>query len=191
MQPIALIVDRDRDTRQMYAEYLKFASWKSEEADDGRDALAKAVARHHDVIVTETRLPLLSGYDLCRMLKHHRNTAAVPIVCVTGDAFEPDVARAREAGADIVLIKPCLPEWLIIELNRQIGRETTCPTPGPVARGKPFARLTPLRCPSCNRTLIHLESIDPPDDFDYYVCRRGCGTFRYLRLARRDSARSR
>jgi hypothetical protein len=133
---------------------------------------------------------LLSGYDLCRLLKHHRITAAVPIVCVTGDAFEPDVARAREAGADIVLIKPCLPDRLVIELNRQIGWETTFGTPGQVARGIPFARLTPLHCPSCNRTLIHVELVDPPDDFDHYVCRRGCGTFRYFHLARHDSASS-
>jgi two-component system cell cycle response regulator DivK len=191
MQPIALIVDRHSDTRQMYAEDLKLASWKIEEADNGHDAWAKAVARHHDVIVTETRLPLLSGYDLCRMLKQHRITAAVPIVCVTGDASEPDVARAREAGADSVLIKPCFPDRLVIELNRQIGREMTLPAPGQMARGTPFAGLTPPRCPWCNRTLIHLEPVDPPDAFDYHVCRRGCGTFRYLRLARGDSASSR
>ena len=121
MQPIALIVDRDADTRCMYAEYLKFTSWRSEQAADGRDAFIKALTR---------------------------------------------------------------------ELNRQIGRETTFPTSGQVARGKPLSRLTPLRCLSCNRTLIHLEPVDPPDNFDYYVCRRGYGTFRYFRLAHRDSASS-
>ena len=77
MLPIALIVDRDADTRSMYADYLRLESRDSEEAADGRDAFVKALTRRHDVIVTETRLRFISGYDLCRLLKHHRTTAGI------------------------------------------------------------------------------------------------------------------
>jgi DNA-binding response OmpR family regulator len=120
-QPTALIVDSDADTRGMYAEYLQYAAWDSEDAADGRAALIKALIKPHDVIVTAARLQFISGYDLCRMLKHAQATATTPIVFVTGDAFKADIKRAREAGADIVLAKPCLPDRLLFELNRQLA----------------------------------------------------------------------
>ena len=187
--PTALIVDRDADTRRMYAEYLKFASWVGEEAADGRAALILALTRHHDVIVTANRLGFISGHDLCRMLKHDRATAATPIVFVTGEAFKSDVLRARQAGADVVLVKPCLPERLLLELNRQLAKETTISMPGRIS-GRRFtmAWRSPVRCPACDRTLIHLERVDADDDgsFDYYICRGGCGTLRYPR-PRRDA----
>ena len=186
--PIALIVDRDADTRRMYVEYLKFASWVGEEAADGRAALILALRRHHDVIVMANRLGFISGQDLCWMLKHERATAATPIVFVTGEAFKSDVLRARQAGANVILVKPCLPERLLLELNRPLAKESTISMPGRTTSGRGFttASRSPLRCPACDRTLIHLERLDAADDglFDYHICRGGCGTLRYPRSLR-------
>jgi CheY-like chemotaxis protein len=117
---LVLIADRDADTRHMYAEYLRFASCDSDEAEDGREALAKALSRHPDVIVTDTRLPIISGYEVCHLLKHDRATRTIPIIVVTGDAYPADVARARSAGANSVLLKPCLPDVLAVEIRRQV-----------------------------------------------------------------------
>src|SRR5438552_874150 len=84
---LALIVDRDDDTRRMYAEYLKLRSWATEESADGREALALAISKHPEIIVTETRLPGINGFELCQLLRRDIATAATPIVVVTGDAF--------------------------------------------------------------------------------------------------------
>src|SRR5581483_9714841 len=116
--PLALLVDRDTDTRRMYHQFLNIGQWLVDEASDGREALAKAIAMHPDVVVTETRLSGMSGYDLCSILRRDSATREIPIVVVTGDAFDTDVANARRAGADTVLIKPCLPETLLAELRR-------------------------------------------------------------------------
>jgi DNA-binding response OmpR family regulator len=120
---LALLVDRDADTRKMYAEYLTMsAGCETDEAEDGREALAKAISRHPDVIVTETRLPGLSGFDLCALLRRDTSTSRIPVIFVTGDAYETDVKRAHRAGADIVLTKPCLPDQLLAEMHRLIAR---------------------------------------------------------------------
>ncbi len=110
--PRALLVDRDADTRQLYAEFLRRIACEIDEAEDGRDALAKALTGHPDVIVTETRLPGISGLELCRVLRHDPETSRIPIVLVTGDGFPRDVKLAEAAGASAVLVKPCLPEQL-------------------------------------------------------------------------------
>ena len=57
-----LLAERNDDARLMYAEYFRHSNVHLDEASDGRQALAKALARPHDVIITETRLPGINGY---------------------------------------------------------------------------------------------------------------------------------
>src|SRR5262245_1770483 len=121
--PLTLLVDADTDSRGMYAEYLKVVGgYETDEAQDGREALAKALARPPDVIVTETRLPGLSGIELCSLLRSDITTRLVPVIVVTGTALEVERIRAEQAGADAVLIKPCLPETLFAEAQRLLAR---------------------------------------------------------------------
>src|SRR4029450_12410823 len=117
-QCLALLVDRDPDSRQMYAECLRHAAYEVEQAEDGREALAKAISQHPHVIITETQLPGIDGYRLCELLRADASTQATPIIVVTGDAYPPDLQRAERSGADVVLTKPCLPERLIEEIRR-------------------------------------------------------------------------
>jgi two-component system cell cycle response regulator DivK len=116
--PLTLLVDHDADTRRLYAEFLTLSSCHIEEAEDGREALAKAIAWHPDIVVTETRLPGINGYDLCNLLRADSSTRDIPILFVTSDAFDNDLRRAERVGADAVLLKPCLPETLLIEMKR-------------------------------------------------------------------------
>jgi CheY-like chemotaxis protein len=135
---LALVADRDADTRKLYAEYLRLGTWKVDEASDGPEALAKAIGRRPSIILIETRLTGISGYDLCGILKRDPITQTIPIVVVTADELPADVHRARAAGADGVLIKPCLPETLLAEVRRVIDeshrlRKRSADTRGRVA----------------------------------------------------------
>ena len=117
-QCLALLVDRDPDSRQMYAECLRHAAYAVEQAEDGREALAKAISQHPHVIITETQLPGIDGYRLCELLRADAATQSTAIIIVTGDAHPPDLLRAERSGADVVLTKPCLPERLMVEVRR-------------------------------------------------------------------------
>ena len=119
---LALLADRDADTRQMYAAHLRQVPYEIEEAEDGRDALAKALSRRPSVIVTDTRLPWISGFELCRLLRDDASTTLIPIIVVTGDLFASDVKLAETAGVDAVLVKPCLPERLAAEMGRVLSQ---------------------------------------------------------------------
>jgi two-component system, chemotaxis family, response regulator PixH len=180
-----LIVDHDADTRAMYAEYLRSLAYQVEEADDGRVALAKALSYRPTVIVTETRLPGLSGFEFCRMLRRDEATQRTPVVVVTAVAFATDKELAQAAGADIVLAKPCLPDDLEKEIRRLVSvarpedpsAAAAGENTGPFARSSsPGRRLTMnrrhqrretlmppvappiLRCNSCGRSLVYLKS---------------------------------
>ena len=122
MPRLVLLIDWDDDTREMYAEFLKSVGLDLVEAADGRDGLAQALSHNPDVVVTGTRLPGIDGYELCALLRHDPTTRTTPIVVVTGDGYEADIARARAAGADSVLVKPCLPYALFDEIRTVVRR---------------------------------------------------------------------
>jgi CheY-like chemotaxis protein len=117
---LALIADRDADTRRMYADFLTLSHCLIEQADDGRDALAKIFSRQPDIVVADTQLPGINGFELCALLRHDAATRGIPIVMVTREAFADEVQRAETAGADAVLAKPCRPETLFAEIQRLV-----------------------------------------------------------------------
>ena len=120
--PLALIVDRDDDSRLLYTDFLELNQWRVITAAGGPEALAKAIAERPDVVVSETRLPGFDGVILSELLKRDCSTAHIPIVFVSSDGTAANLARAAAAGAQAVLTKPCLPEALLTSIERVIQR---------------------------------------------------------------------
>lgn len=123
MPRLALLVDPDADARRLYRVTLTTTGWDVDDAEDGREALAKAISSPPELIVTETRLPGMSGFDLCVRVRADLDIATTPILAVTSDGA--DIPRAINAGADRALIKPCLPDRFsaaVLELRAQSRR---------------------------------------------------------------------
>ena len=98
--PLALLAVHESDSRSMYVESLTLANWLVEEASDGREALALALARRPDLIVADSRLPGISGIELCQILRRDLATRLTPIVMVTGDVLVRDMEHAKSSGAN-------------------------------------------------------------------------------------------
>jgi CheY-like chemotaxis protein len=112
-QPSVLLVEDDREGRRMYAEWLTHAGFRVDEAHNGLQALERALEVTPDVVVTDLNIPGIDGFELTRRLRHDPRTREVPVLAVTGyAAFASDPGRARRAGCDAVLPKPCTPEDL-------------------------------------------------------------------------------
>jgi CheY-like chemotaxis protein len=221
--PLALLADCNGDSRSMYAEYLRLAAYRVEECDDGRNALAKAIALQPTVVVADTRLPGINGYQLCQLLRADPSTRTAAIVMVTADSFPVGVERAEAAGADSVMLKPCLPDALDAEIRRLIAlsgelrarsRDTRSRIPGQIARADEVlarSRARPMRknmhdrhdttappaappllvCPSCDHPLLYVRShiggvsALNSEQWDYYECGAGCGTYQYRQRTRK------
>jgi CheY-like chemotaxis protein len=108
-RPHVLLVEDDRDTREMYSEYLSYSGLTVTEAATGRRALESVKTHVPDIVVTDIAMPEMDGLELSRRLRAAAPTRDVPIIAVSGQATE----RAREAGADVVLHKPCGPDTLL------------------------------------------------------------------------------
>ena len=92
-------------------------------AHDGVDGLWMAAEQPHgayDVIVLDIMLPQLSGYEVCRRLRHRR--IWTPVLMLTAKDGEYDQADALDLGADDYLIKPFSFVVLIARLRALIRR---------------------------------------------------------------------
>ncbi len=111
--PNVLLVEDDQDGRRMYVEWLAGAGFHVDEAHNGLQALERAFDVRPDVVVTDLDIPGIDGFELTRRLKHDPRTRDIPVLAVTGyAAFASDPERARRAGCDGVLSKPCSPQDL-------------------------------------------------------------------------------
>jgi CheY-like chemotaxis protein len=116
--PMILVVDDTLDARELYAEYLRIAGLRAEVAEDGNDALVKAMALRPSVIVMDLAMPRMDGWEATRRLKAHPATRNIPVIALTGHVIERSRERAIEAGADGYLTKPCFPDSLLAEVHR-------------------------------------------------------------------------
>jgi two-component system, cell cycle response regulator DivK len=117
--PLVLVVERDEPTREMYREWLSYSGFRVAEAESATEALEKAHLLRPAVITTG--IGLSDGDDgcmLCDRLKHDDATKSIPVLVVTGWAMGGHVERARAAGCDGLLLKPCPPAVLLSEIQR-------------------------------------------------------------------------
>lgn len=107
--PLVLVVDDSSAARAMYGQYLQFCGFRVVTARNGVEALAAAQSDWPAVILMDLAMPTMDGWEAIRRLRAAPLTADIPIVALSAYAFGDAPVRAREAGADLCLSKPCLP----------------------------------------------------------------------------------
>lgn len=101
-----LIVDDREENRYITRRMLESAGYECFEAETGRRAL-EAARKGPGLIVLDTRLPDLSGFEVCRLLKSSADTATIPVLQVSASFTSiEDRVRALEGGADAYLTHP-------------------------------------------------------------------------------------
>lgn len=109
--PLILLVEDHQDTRQMYAEFLAGA-FNVATAPDGAAALDLMRTRRPDLLITDLSLPRIDGFALIALVRQDAELAGIPIICLSGYGGHAYEQRARDAGCDRLLQKPCLPDAL-------------------------------------------------------------------------------
>jgi CheY-like chemotaxis protein len=114
--PRVLIVDDSEEQRTFYATALHQSAIVMT-ASRGEDGLALAGADPPDVVILDVMMPGMNGWETCERLKADPITADIPIIMLTSLDGVDVPARAREAGASAVLMKPCPVERLVLTIN--------------------------------------------------------------------------
>ena len=121
LYPRILLVDDDADTRELYGLILRSHDYDVVDAADGAQALERLAAREVDLVITDVRMPRVDGLEVCRAAKASR-PHAVPVVVITAMAAPHVIELAKEAGADVILVKPVTPSAVLDEVSALLRR---------------------------------------------------------------------
>ncbi len=75
-------------------------------AKDGEEAFEKAENFIPDLIITDIRMPVMDGYELCRKIRASELVNHIPVIILTAKGNEEDRIKGIEAGAEAYLTKP-------------------------------------------------------------------------------------
>ena len=119
-----LLVDADPASVRVLEVSLKKAGFSVTTAADGQDALSKLELSAPDLILTDTRLPRVDGYELVRRIKDIPALAGVPVVFLTSQKSVEDKIRGLELGVEDYLTKPIFVRELIARVHLLLTRRT-------------------------------------------------------------------
>jgi DNA-binding response OmpR family regulator len=115
--PRVLLVDDAVDNVELYREYLSRRGYDVATASDGEEAVARAVNGNFDIAIVDIGLPKLDGLSVIMTLRSYNKTRRMRLVTLSALTGEKARAAAIDAGADIVLEKPCPPEEVELIVN--------------------------------------------------------------------------
>ncbi|HEY5952043.1 MAG TPA: response regulator [Kofleriaceae bacterium] len=122
MAPHVLVADDDAWILRMVATVLEKRGYSVETAVDGEDALARALARTPDLLITDVMMPKMDGWSLVRQLRSHGDLAMLPVIFLTALSSEDDRIRGFRLGADDYVTKPFRFEELDLRVAKTLRR---------------------------------------------------------------------
>lgn len=115
-----LIADDDKDLVYALAVRLDAAGFDVISANDGEEALKKAVEEKPDLVIVDIRMPAGGGLSVIDRLKHGLTTRNIPIIVLTAFDEEDLRERARVLGAQFCFRKPFNDSEFMDAINRAI-----------------------------------------------------------------------
>jgi DNA-binding response OmpR family regulator len=114
-----LVVEDEIPLQETLLYNLEKQGYEIEKASDGKTAIEKARSFHPDLIILDVMLPVMDGFEVCRVLRQEMNT---PIIMLTARTDEIDRVVGLEVGADDYLSKPFSMRELIARVKALLRR---------------------------------------------------------------------
>ena len=120
--PRVLIIDADRNLAKAVADAFLRRGYETCITADGVEGLRKASTYNPDIIVMDTVLPGVDGFDVFRRLKTGERTRKIPVIVLTDRAEETDQIVGYVVGADDYVLKPCGPTLVVAKAAAVLRR---------------------------------------------------------------------
>jgi len=102
-----LIAEDEPDIRDLIVFILRMiGGYEVVAANNGEEAVQLALKEIPDLILTDVRMPKMSGYEACQRIKADPTTKHIPVVFLTARGQEQEVQAGIAAGGDEYLLKP-------------------------------------------------------------------------------------
>ena len=104
-----LVAEDEADIRELVTFMLRFAGHEVLAATSGEDAVLMAFRETPDLVLLDVRMPRMTGYDACRMIRANPDLRNVPVIFLSAKGQESEVRAGMAAGAEEYLLKPFSP----------------------------------------------------------------------------------
>lgn len=116
-----LIAEDEPDIRELITLTLQFSGYQVVSVKDGAEAVTTAQADNFDLILMDVRMPRMTGYEACRILRSIDATKEIPIIFLSAKGQESEVQAGLEAGADQYILKPFAPDMLTRKIKEVLN----------------------------------------------------------------------
>jgi CheY-like chemotaxis protein len=115
------MIDDNVDVQEVFRRILEYDGFVVTTAHSGGEGLERAARQAFDLIITDLMLPDMPGYQVARTLRSNPQTARIPIAAFTVRSGPDAEQRAREAGCDEVITKPCAIDDFLAHVRRLVS----------------------------------------------------------------------
>jgi CheY-like chemotaxis protein len=112
-----LIAEDERDIRDLISFTLRYAGHEVIATADGAEAVETAYKEMPDLVLMDVRMPKMTGYEACEIIKADPTLAHIPVVFLSAKGQEAEVRTGLEAGAVEYILKPFAPDQLAAKIQ--------------------------------------------------------------------------
>lgn len=117
-----LIVEDDRQFRNLIEEQLKEVGYEVESATHGVEALKRMRSFLPDLIVADVMMPEMDGFEFCKRVREHNEWVDIPFIFLSAHGDKIKMRTSREVGADEYLTKPIDLDDLFLAIRSRLDR---------------------------------------------------------------------
>ena len=117
-----LLIEDDRDMRELVSGHLEHSGFDVQKAEDGIRGQALALQYTPDLILLDLMLPSVDGLTLCQRLRRDERTSNIPILMITALGGLKDKVTGFNSGADDYITKPFDLEELHVRIKALLRR---------------------------------------------------------------------
>ncbi|WP_102692547.1 response regulator transcription factor [Rummeliibacillus pycnus] len=114
-----LVVDDEDRIRRLLKMYLEREGYEVEEAENGEQAVEKALANDYHCILLDIMMPEKDGLEVCEEIRDKKTT---PIILLTAKGEEANRVQGFEMGADDYIVKPFSPREVVLRVKAILRR---------------------------------------------------------------------
>jgi len=120
-KPKVIIVDDDRDTREMLTLALELEGFDVSQAANGLRLISAMHVDRPDVILLDVMMSWIDGFELCRAIKKNPGFGDIPVIFISARKSVEDERAGIEAGAIDYFPKPLDMDRLIARIREILG----------------------------------------------------------------------
>lgn len=114
-----LIVDDEKNIREVVREYASLNGYESDEAENGLEAVELVKSNRYDCVILDIMMPILDGFSACKQIRQIQD---VPVIMLSARQEEYDKLFGFELGVVDYVIKPFSPKELMARVKVAIER---------------------------------------------------------------------